>query len=72
MEDVMGIEEACTYLKLAKPTLYKLVRAGSVPAFKLGSVWRFRKESLDDWMAQRIKEGTAQRSSVRKKPSARQ
>lgn len=62
MKDVLSLEEACTYLGLAKPTLYKFVRSGAVPAFKLGSIWRFHRESLDRWIQEKVKEDTATRT----------
>jgi excisionase family DNA binding protein len=67
MNDVLSIEDACSYLQLSKPGLYKLVRNGKIPGFKLGSVWRFHKESLDKWIQERIQEDTASRSGVKPK-----
>lgn len=71
MSDVLSADDACTYLQLSKPGLYKLVRKGKIPGFKLGAVWRFHKESLDKWIQERIQEDTASRSIVRdkKKPT---
>lgn len=63
MEDVLAAEEACKYLKMSKVTLYRHVRSGVIPAFKVGGAWKFHKISLDDWMQKRIKEDTEKRSS---------
>lgn len=60
--EVLDIEEACKFLKVAKPTLYNYVRAGKVPCFKLGRVWRFHKEALDTWVRNRVSEETEARS----------
>jgi excisionase family DNA binding protein len=62
MPEVLSVTEACLFLKLAKPTLYNYVRRGEVPAFKMGRVWKFHKESLDQWLQQKIKEDTKTRS----------
>jgi DNA binding domain, excisionase family len=48
--DVLTIEELSKYLKIAKSTLYKLVREGKVPCQKVGRHWRFRKEAIDRWL----------------------
>lgn len=67
MSDVLSADDACAYLQLSKPGLYKLVRQGKIPGFKLGAVWRFHKDSLDKWMHERIQEDTASRSVVKPK-----
>ena len=62
VEDILAAEEACKYLKMSKPTLYRHVRQGVIPAFKVGGTWKFHKTSLDNWVQQRVKEDTANRS----------
>jgi excisionase family DNA binding protein len=61
MEGILEAEEACKYLKMSKVTLYRHVRQGVIPAFKVGGAWKFHKISLDDWIQQRVKEETATR-----------
>ena len=48
--DVMNIDEMAKYLKLPKPTVYKLVRDGRLPGRKIGRQWRFHKGAIDDWL----------------------
>ena len=59
MEGILNVEEACLFLKLSKPTLYKHVRTGNIPAVKVGKVWRFHKAKLEDWLIARM-EGDSQ------------
>lgn len=54
MERVMTLEEAADYLKIAKPTLYRLLEEGKIPAFKVGNQWRFTKELIDNWLWNQI------------------
>ena len=61
MDGILEAEEACKYLKMSKVTLYRHVRQGVIPAFKVGGAWKFHKISLDDWIQQRVKEDTATR-----------
>ena len=60
--EVLNVDEACKYLKIAKVTLYKYIRRGEIPAFKMGRVWRFHRESLDNWIKNRVQEDTQARS----------
>ena len=62
MGEVFDLDAACEYLKLAKPTLYKYVRTGAIPAFKMGRVWRFHKEMLDTWVRERVTADTSART----------
>lgn len=62
MEGILEGNEACKYLKMSKVTLYRHVRNGVIPAFKVGGSWKFNKISLDEWIQQRVKEDTAERS----------
>ncbi len=50
--EVLTIEELAGYLKIAKSTLYKLVREGKIPCQKIGRHWRFRKPAIDIWLEQ--------------------
>ena len=49
-EQVLTLEEAALYLKVAKPTLYRLLEDGKIPAFKVGNQWRFTRELIDKWL----------------------
>jgi len=48
--EVMDIREASEYLGISRETLYKYVYEERIPAFKLGTRWRFKKTVLDRWM----------------------
>jgi len=50
----MNVHQAADYLGVAEDTLYKHATKGTVPAFKLGSLWRFRKRDLDEWIDRQI------------------
>jgi len=52
--EVMGLAQAAAYLDVSEDTLYAYVKVGTVPAFKLGNRWKFRKARLNDWMDARI------------------
>ncbi len=45
--EVMNILQASRYLGMSPDTLYKYVSENSIPAFKLGNRWKFKKTVLD-------------------------
>ena len=57
MEEIMTLEEVAEYLKIAKPTLYRLLEEGKIPAFKVGNQWRFTKELINQFLWNQIPKG---------------
>jgi excisionase family DNA binding protein len=47
--DVINADEASSWLKIPKSTLYKLCNDGDLPAAKVGRHWRFHRETLEKW-----------------------
>jgi excisionase family DNA binding protein len=48
---VMTLAEVARYLRINRSTVYRMARDGTLPAWKLGNVWRFKKESIERWIA---------------------
>jgi excisionase family DNA binding protein len=48
--EVMNVRQASQYLGISPDTLYKYVSEETIPAFKLGNRWKFKKSILDTWM----------------------
>lgn len=46
---VLTVKELSSYLKVHPSTIYRQLRRGALPAFKVGSDWRFNLESIDRW-----------------------
>jgi excisionase family DNA binding protein len=46
----LSIDEVAQYLKLPKETLYKYVRAGQIPAKKVGREWHLDRRKIDAWV----------------------
>lgn len=49
--EVIRGPEVCRMLGIHRNTLYRLIRAGEVPAFKLakGGKWCFHRDHIEDW-----------------------
>ena len=65
--DVMDMREAADYLGLSSDSLYRYASQGTVPAFRFGNRWRFKKDLLDRWMD----EQSGVRQPVAAAPAAR-
>ena len=48
--EVMDIRQASEYLGISADSLYRYASEGTIPAFRLGNRWRFKKSRLDSWM----------------------
>lgn len=59
--EVMNIRQASQYLGISADTLYKYVSEETIPAFKLGNRWKFKKSILDSWMEERSLNGESLR-----------
>ena len=53
--EIITIRELAVYLKMAEKTLYRLAAECSVPGFKVGGAWRFRKNEINSWIKQQEK-----------------
>ena len=41
--------EVADYLRVHPSTIYRMLRKQQIPAFKVGSDYRFNQESIDRW-----------------------
>ncbi len=46
---VMTVRELAEYLRVHPSTIYRLLKKRRIPAFKVGSDWRFNRETIDRW-----------------------
>ena len=44
--------EIARILKIHPFTVTRLAREGKLPGFKVGGIWRFRKDQFEKWMRQ--------------------
>ena len=49
----LTVREVCELLRIHPTTVYKLVRQGKIPSFRIGSYWRFRTDLIERWMAEK-------------------
>ncbi len=51
MAQIMTTKEMAEYLKLHEITICKYAGEGRIPAIRIGRVWRFDKDVIDEWIA---------------------
>jgi excisionase family DNA binding protein len=58
-ETFLTTEEVLEYLQVNLRTVYRLIKAGKIPAVRVGRQWRFRKRDIDAWLdSQRLRGGS--------------
>jgi excisionase family DNA binding protein len=49
-ETFLTTDEVLEYLRVNLRTVYRLIKAGKIPAVRVGRQWRFRKPDIDAWL----------------------
>lgn len=57
-------EEIASYLGVKRDTIYKWIERKKMPAHKVGSLWKFRRDEVDEW----VRSGNAADKSAARKP----
>ncbi len=60
----LSVDEIASYLGVKRDTIYKWIDRKNMPAHKVGSLWKFRKEEIDNW----VRAGKAAGRYVSRKP----
>ncbi|HUY17911.1 MAG TPA: helix-turn-helix domain-containing protein [Candidatus Binataceae bacterium] len=48
-DDIFTIKELSEHLRVHPTTIYRLLRQGRLPGFRVGSNWRFSREAIEQW-----------------------
>jgi excisionase family DNA binding protein len=59
---VMTLRELSAYLHVHPSTIYRLLKRDQIPAFHMGSDWRFNVEAIDRWRLQ-LEQGARKRGN---------
>ena len=52
VQRVMTVQDVSAYLRVHPSTVYRLLKRNELPAFRVGSDWRFNVEAIDRWRSQ--------------------
>ncbi|MGD0335848.1 MAG: helix-turn-helix domain-containing protein [Candidatus Omnitrophota bacterium] len=53
MKEILTAKEVAEYLKIHPLTVHKYAREGKIPAFKIGTDWRFHKKYIERWIKEK-------------------
>ena len=63
-ETFLTTEEVLEYLQVNLRTVYRLIKAGKIPAVRVGRQWRFRKRDIDAWLDSQRPRGTTRATAA--------
>jgi excisionase family DNA binding protein len=49
-ENLLNADQVARYLRVDRFTIYRLVYQKKIPAFKVGSQWRFKRRLIEAWL----------------------
>ncbi|MCL2138692.1 MAG: PTS sugar transporter subunit IIA [Treponema sp.] len=64
-DEIITIEEVAKYLRVSERTVYDWAQKGEIPSGKIGTIWRFKKSEIIQWVNERLSSGNI---SKRKNP----
>jgi excisionase family DNA binding protein len=56
--EFLTTKEVAEYLRVNQYTVYRLVAQKKLPAFKVGSQWRFKRSVLNHWLRKQLNAST--------------
>jgi len=54
---ILTIEEVAKYLRVSDRTVYDWAQKGEIPSGKIGTVWRFKRSEIEQWVNERLSSG---------------
>jgi excisionase family DNA binding protein len=62
MAAVMTLDDVAQFLRVHPSTVYRLLKNRTIPAFKVGSDWRFNQDSIERWVRKLESAGSTDQS----------
>ncbi len=48
-EEIFTVSELSKHLRVHPTTIYRLLRRGLIPGFRVGNTWRFSRAAIEKW-----------------------
>ncbi len=68
--EILTVSEVAAYLNVHTSTVYRLLTRGRIPAFKVGSDWRFSRTRLKEWIDDQYDQPFSAKKRRKGKPAA--
>ena len=65
----LSVEEVARWLGVDARTVYRLVKRGKLPGFKVGNQWRFGRDMLEAWVAEQVRRRNSGLKTKRRTPT---
>lgn len=49
-DQIMTVKDVANFLKVNERTIYRMATEGRIPAFRVGTSWRFKLCEIDQWI----------------------
>ena len=59
----LSVKEICEYLGVSNDTVYRWIEFHEMPTHKMGRLWKFKKDEIDEW----VKAGGASLKAIKNK-----
>jgi len=46
----LSVDDICKYLGISKDTVYKWIDKHAMPAHRMGRLWKFKQNEVDEWV----------------------
>jgi len=46
----LSVDEICKYLGVSNDTVYRWINRHHMPAHRMGRLWKFKKDEIDEWV----------------------
>lgn len=66
---LLTVKEVAKLLRIHRPKVYDLIKAGTIEGFKLGSDWRVKRESVERLIGEIPEDFFSSKSGVKKIPA---
>ena len=53
-KEILTAKEVADYLHIHPLTVHRYAREGRIPAFKIGTDWRFHRKYIEKWIKQKL------------------
>jgi len=55
MEEYLTTKQVAKYLQVKPLTVYQWAKSNKIPAIKIGRIWRFKREAIDNFLENQLK-----------------